>query len=375
MPDSTASQSPNGGQSPIDQQHFNRLMEISNRLLKSLYLFDRSEVWKAVTKEIRELYACELATLFLVDDDDPNYLILEAQDPPRENPEELRVHIISQPGQGITGHVAKMGRTTSFNANDLKTSPYVKNRNPTYLPSGRTYSTLFAPLKNRKGRLIGLLRLNNKNIKAPADTPFTKLDESTIEFLGTEIVAILENAHAIEALNSLLREIPKAPTTDEVVKSILIQGMRLVHGDYAKFALWSPSKRKLILVGSKGLDGNYVTHKREPIESNNVMDALWQEVSTNPELNDSDDRLIWTDFGPNVPSKQLTRCHANAKRSISIVLRVHQQPVGVLQIEAFDDQQFDQLDMQALKALRRYVTLAIHSTPQPSEPVHCAAGP
>ena len=116
----------------IDEDYVQRLAEISNELLTSLYLFDRRRVWDIVITQIRKLFDCELVSLFWVDKDNPDYLVLEAQDPWMTSTKKLRLRIASEEGKGITGHAAKEGKTIILDQHDLENKP-VRHRSTNHL--------------------------------------------------------------------------------------------------------------------------------------------------------------------------------------------------------------------------------------------------
>lgn len=358
----------------IDQSHFDKLLGISNKLLKSLYSFDRPSVWDTVTTEIQRLFECELATLFLVDESDPDRLSLNAQSPKMTTTSRLTIPIESEIGMGITAHAAKIGQTLMLDESALQTNPYVSTKNPTYLDSGLCYSVLFVPLKNRKGRLIGLLRLHNKCITQPhLRSAFTPADKSTIEILATEIVSILENANAHEALRKLISDIQKAASTNDAVQVVLNMSTALCQADFTILALWSPNRQQLAVAGAQQSRHSRLAKpvSSTVVEAGNVILELWKYVVAKHPTNllDSENES-WLNFGPisNHPPKGLLhvhRCHEQTKCSISTVIRVHQQPIGVLHLESFDEKGFDELDLRILNAIAQNVSIAVQSISQP----------
>lgn len=352
----------------IERDQFERVLKISQNLLASLYQFDRQSVWVSITEEIRRLYGCELVSLFLVDEEDPEYLVMKAQCPSPTKHEKVRLRITSEPGQGITGHAAKEGKAIILDHRGIKSNIHISNRRPTYLPSGICYSVLLAPLKNRKGKLLGVLRLHNKGVAEPSkQDPFTSADKSTIEFLAVEIVALLENAHAFDALRALIEDVQKAGSTEKAVQCILTCAARLIQASHAKLGLWSQALGRLVFAGAKNLGSDKVQRKGEEIPANNIMVALWKSVIERPEHvpNDSvSDDEVWLNSGPQ-KNPDLRCCEPNTKSSISVVLRVHQEPVGVLHLESFEPKGFDDLDRQTIKALAQNVSIAIQSITVP----------
>ncbi len=345
----------------INQDDFNQLIAIRSRLLNSHYLFDQKGVWFGVVTQLRELYDCELVSLFLVDHDDRGTLSLTAQSP-RRNRSKFSIPIASIERSGITAHAAAEGQTMMLNAPDIQASPFLRPGIPDYLPSGTYYSALFVPLKNRKGRLIGLLRLQNKSIgDAPKQTPFSLSDRSAMELLASEVVVLLENAHAFETLRNLIGEIQSAGSTSVAVQQILRRTLQLLHADHAKLALWSQSKDSLVFAGVRTPNGEDSLLRGAKLPQNTVVTELWKSAF---ESNGQTEHEIQMHFrkdsaeGPRL-------CGDSSQSAISVTLRVHDQLVGVLHLESEGESAFDELDCQILKAFAENVSIAIQSMSQP----------
>ena len=357
----------------INRGQIESVLKISQKLLTSLYQFDRQRVWSSVTGQIRELYDCELVSLFLVDEANSDYLIMKAQSHSgSEEWTKITLKIESGPGKGITGHVAKTGTTVILNPGDMQTNPYIRNRNPTHLKSGTCYSALVVPLKNRKDKLVGVLGLNNKEIgKLPKRSCFSEADKASVELLAVEIVALLENAHAYDALRALISEIQSAGSTDKAVDCILSNAVGLLHASHAKLGLLSTDKTKLVYAGGKNLRGGLIPEKGDPIDPSNLMVALWNSAISRPNeerIETVENGDVWLNSGP-LGNSDWTRCSPQAKSSISALIRAHNQAVGVLHLESHLANYFDELDQQLLKAFAQNVTVAIQSIskPWPSE--------
>lgn len=362
---------------PIDRDQIESVLKISQNLLTSLYQFDRERVWNSVAEQIRDLYDCELVTLFLVDETDRDHLVIKAQCP--YTPEEsanVRIKIQSKPKMGLTAHVAASMKPAILGPGDINSNrgigEYIANRQTTHLKSGSCYSALLVPLINRKEELVGVLGLNNKATqRQPKQTRFKEADKANVEHLAVDVVALLENAHAFDALRSLVSDIQSAESRDEAIDCILNNAVSLLNARHAKLGLLSSDKKKLVYAGGKNLRDGQTPEKGEPINPKNLMVALWNSTcdGNNDERGHPLNEDIWLDSGP-LQHSDWTRCVPGAQSSISTIIRAHDQAVGVLHLESEHTNYFDELDGQLLKALAQNVTTAIQSInkPWPTEP-------
>ena len=401
--------------SPPQLEH---LLAVVNKLLGSLYLFDRRTVWSTVAKEVHEFFDCELTSLFLVDEENPSQLKLQEQMPgPREAP--LTIPIQSARGQGLTAHAAARAEALMLNAEQIEDSPFIKDARSPYLPSGKCYSVLYVPLKNRKGKLLGLVRLNNKNHSqnSRGNHFFSTADRNAMEILAAQIVVLLESSKIFETARELIGDVQKSKSTTETVSTILEYSQELIGADLAKLALWNRDRGRLVLAGVLGdprrpLLGATVA-KRLPINK------LWLDaLNSEPQEPGFDHEILSTPSPPpkricplarrrkltqqkarlrsnerrgvelvgRFPQPSSARSHHGARRGIScrsylrrdhdafcseksssaiaIILRVHKQPVGVLHLESRRANWFDEIDRRTLKTLVKNLAVGVQSISQ-----------
>ena len=348
----------------VAKANLGSVLKISGKLLNSLFLFNRERVWRTISAETRALYDCELASLFLVDHEVPNHLVLQMQDPwTRPESDKLRLEIVSKIKGGMTSHAASIGETIALNGESLAASPFAKNKPPIYLPSKVCYSVLYVPLKNRKGRLIGLLRLNNKNSSTnPRQATFASEEIATVETLAAQIVVLLENADAFDVLRGVIEGVQRSEDTQSAVQKILSRAIRLINADVAILGLWNRHRDVLEVAGSENVEPS--PQLGDPIESQNVMRMLWDDATS---CNDSREEPCLheaqVDFGSRQPTTGRL-CHPGALSSISTVIRVNDRSVGVLHLESFSRSFFDELDQNLLQAFIENVAIAVQSVNQ-----------
>jgi len=78
----------------------------------------------------------------------------------------------------------------------LLNTPYSARKPPEHLASGKCYSLLGVPLKDRKGRVLGVMKVDNKKDidgKPNETVYFTEVDESIAIILANHLVVALEN--------------------------------------------------------------------------------------------------------------------------------------------------------------------------------------
>ncbi|MCP5516620.1 MAG: PAS domain S-box protein [Verrucomicrobiales bacterium] len=341
----------------VDAVQIRQVLSISDNLLKSLVLFNREGVWKTITAEIRELFDCELASLFLVDEEAPDYLVLEAQEPWTTKSDRLRLHIESTKGAGLTAHAAAAGEILALDEAGVRSNEYVKDPNPSYLQSGTCYSALFAPLKNRKGRLIGLLRLNNKHSGIPLhNAVFTPSDLSVIELVAAQIVVHIENANAFETMRGVVTDVQIAKDSTEAIRSILKRALGLLHADYAQLAIWSRVRKRLEVAGTWSAMPLEQAKPGDEIEASSLTRQLWDKAVA--EANSGKEDLLNVSLGESASPRY---CNADSRSFLSTVVIAHAQPIGVLHLESGHEYAFDALDREVLRAFAENTAIAVQS--------------
>jgi signal transduction histidine kinase len=138
-------------------------------------------ILEAATKSIR----ADRGTLYLVDASRWELWSKIAQG---DNMVEIRLPF----GKGLAGHVAKTGETISIADayNDPRFNPEIDKRSG-YL----TRNVLCMPLRDKKGAIIGVFQLLNKQ-----DGMFTTEDESFIEALSIHAAIAIENARMAQEM-------------------------------------------------------------------------------------------------------------------------------------------------------------------------------
>ena len=354
---------------PVPHGSSKGFFDVVRKLLLSLYQFDQRSIWKSVTTEMRDYFDAEMVSLFLVSDDDPNSLDLKGQcvfkNQHSQSSVEMGGEKVDVPvmDRDIVSYSARGENSARLRAVGIDKGNSILLSGLNNLPSKHCYSALSIRLRDRKGELIGILEFCNRDIsKADEEVEFSIEDTLNVEALAFEIVVLIENASASESLRSLIGEVQMAGSTDRAVERILTCANKLIAADHAKLGLWSKVKTQLVLAGTKNLRDEGRHRKGEVISDGNIMQNLWRSAvkhyEATPEIEEANEAVVVND-------DPLLCCDVEAKSSITVVLKAHRQPVGVLHLESFREMAFDDIDRQTIKALSQNVSIAVESIATP----------
>jgi len=239
--------STNGGGWPVTNtteiERLKHLVEASRMLNASLEL---GVILENILKLASSLLMAERSSLFLVDEERGELWTRVAQ-----GTNDIRIPLST----GIAGHVATTNRAlVTSNAYDL---PFF-NRDVDRVEGFVTRSVLCVPLRNRDGKVVGVLETLNKR-----DGIFDEEDSRFLEDLGSQAAVAIENALLHERLlrqkglerdlhiaaqiqNNLLRTgIPEVPG---LRLHAFCQPARHVGGDFFEYAQ-IPGGRVLLAIG------------------------------------------------------------------------------------------------------------------------------
>ena len=146
---------------------------------------DLDQLLELILGKITELLEADRATLYLLDEQRQRLLSrIIIGDETRSI--ELPI------GEGIAGHVAKVGKTVRVR--DAYRDKRFR-REWDDLTGYRTRSILAAPMKNHVGRTIGVIQVLNKRIRPGAEpSEFTQHDEELLTALATQAAVSIDNS-------------------------------------------------------------------------------------------------------------------------------------------------------------------------------------
>src|SRR5579885_2113734 len=260
---------------PLPRQ---KLLALGNAETELIGIFhrDREQTLAAVLRKFNELIQAEVSALFLVPEDSPGVLEYVCDFPPfYEPPARQRMKIRAEPGGGLTSAAAALGGVLCLRGERLHANPYVARRPVDYLPSGECYSVLFIPLKDRKGRVIGLLKGNNKKGPdgvASDDVGFTDEDISVATILANTAALVLENLRTFESVQGLMGVMHDAPSLSWMLQMILEASCRLLRADRGDLAVLD-TKGALVMACQRG--DSPPVQPGEAIPTPSIMRRVW----------------------------------------------------------------------------------------------------
>jgi signal transduction histidine kinase/putative methionine-R-sulfoxide reductase with GAF domain len=333
----------------------------ASRRWTNIFGRDLSSTLEDFLQTTNKLLEAEASALFVVPEDDPEHLELMASWP-AHRPEERLLRIITEKGKGLTGAMAALGEARKLHGSELTNHHYVK-RDPhstDFLPSGYCYSALFLPVKDRKGRLKGMLKANNKQKegKASEDNQFTDEDMALGQILANTAGLVLENFHTFQTLSTLMSDMHKANTPLFMLHRILEKSCFLLNADRGDLILWDDTRRDLV-VGcqydkkvDKSADG-----KSKPTPSPlpilltpSICRKVW-ETRDHCLIQDVHDRQWRVHY------------HESDRRTqseVTVLLKWEGARIGVLNCESFHINGFDEQDVQILELLAQFAAIAYH---------------
>jgi signal transduction histidine kinase len=144
---------------------------------------DLDQLLELILGKITDLLEADRATLYLLDEQ-RGLLLSRIMIGDEARSIELPL------GEGIAGHVAKIGRTVRVK--DAYRDKRFR-REWDELTGYRTRSILAAPMKNHVGRIIGVIQVLNKG-KEDADDEFSQHDEELLTALATQAAVSIDNS-------------------------------------------------------------------------------------------------------------------------------------------------------------------------------------
>lgn len=342
------------------------LLSFIDKLHEGFYVFDRKQVLRKIVTQFHKFFECEATTLFLVDENDPRYIVMEAYHADRARgqwPRKERLRIQSKKGEGFTGHVANVGKIVRMHGDALQNNPYVKNKRSDFLPSKRCISILAIPLKDRKGRLIGLLNNHNKRNaqgKADKNIGFSLSDQQVAELLADKVVVLLENNRIFGVFHHFSKDIQSTHNLEETLATIKTRAKTLLRADRINIALWSRAKGELVM--ERG-GGQYKPKSRTrnwcSVPEQTVIYSVWRRsmrIEKEKLTESNDDAYL---IGDVRKTESNCRFHARTRSILAILLRASGKRIGVLSLESFKVKGFDTLDQWTLRMFAQNVSVAI----------------
>ncbi len=332
---------------PVDQ--LLALSRASDQMLRSVFHRDHNATLRTVTRCVHDLLDAEYCGIFLVPEDASHELVLTAQYSDlsgHDDPSPVRLQIHSAPKGGMTGHIADQGDIVRLHGTQITGSPYSTGNAREYLAGKKLQSLLAIPLKDHKDVVLGLVKVENK--KSPdgalSEDGFDEADEYIARILANKIVIVLEHLRTVSVNRDLVHAIHATRDRASMLEEILNRSRALVRADRGDFVSWNETLGDLVIAAQLGETAYPVGR---PVPSPSIVRRLWDDpslteirvpdVSAVPDYHAMDGR---------------TKCQ------IAVKLQFEGRRIGILSVESYEADAFDDHDLEMLHWLAHYAAIA-----------------
>ena len=326
-------------------------------------LFRRSsgDPLREFASRVRALLSAESCAIFRVEDGLPNRLrlVCESAETEYRDKKEVVIPIQSVRKKGLTGHLAKVGKVTALYGKSFRENPFRAGNPALHLKDRIDYSLLSLPLKNRKNKLIGLIKIQNKkgpNNRATASARFSKEDLIIAGTLASRLELAFESSHILTTVENLLiaqtREFETEPRLEEVLR-LSLQLVRASRGD---LAIFDKNRNALVITMSEGPSS---TRPKMRLPRRSAIGSVWHNGQPVTITN------VRSYKGPYVT------LHAATRSELAVPLRHasvkdHHGRIGVLNAESFSVGAFDEGDKALLEVVADLLAKLIVGGPERS---------
>lgn len=325
----------------------NAIDEIMRRLL---IREDEEVIFGLIAQKIHEILSVEACAVFLRKEDKENHLQLVASYSDRKGAELIDtepLEIQSTPNGGLTGYMAKEGNIVTFNRADLDENPFVSGRPADHLVSEMSYSLMGIPIKNRKGYVIGLLKVDNK--KGPGrvasrDITFTQTDIAIAKILSAEILEVLEYLETSKTIRSLIPDTQQAPNLDTALVDIATKAKTILGASRIDIALWDRNRGKLVMRTSTG---KCSLNQGDCIPKKSIIHSVFKS------------KQFFISQGDVGLEDNYYKLNNLTQSELAVPLLSGNRVIGVLNCESTFVNFFDQQDVELAKLMAHYAAAAI----------------
>ncbi|MXY48194.1 MAG: GAF domain-containing protein [Gemmatimonadetes bacterium] len=347
---------------PVDQ--LLALSQASDEMSRSVFHRDRHATLRTVTRCVHDLLDAEYCGIFLVPEDAPHELELTAQYSDltgHDDPPPVRLQIHSAPKGGMTGHIADQGDIVRLHGTQITGSPFYSGNVREYLASKQLQSLLAIPLKDHKNVVLGLVKVENKKSPVGPVGPvspvgpvgsggplsgdgFDEADEYIARILANKIVIVLEHLRTVSVNRDLVHAIHTTRDRSSMLEEILYRSRALVRCDRGDFISWNETLGDLVIAAQLG---EATFPEGSPVPTPSIVRRLWDDpslteirvpdVSADPDYRAMDGR---------------TKCQ------IAVKLQFEGRRIGILSVESYEVDAFDDHDLEMLHWLAHYAAIA-----------------
>ena len=332
---------------PVDQLF--ALSRASDEMLRSVFHRDHNATLRTVTRCVHDLLDAEYCGIFLVPEDAPGELALTAQYSDlsgHDDPPPVRLQIHSTPKGGMTGHIADQGDVVRLHGEQITGSPFRTGNAREYLAGKQLRSLLAIPLKDHKGVVLGLVKAENKKLPGGAlsESGFDEADEYIARILANKIVIVLEHLRTVSVNRDLIHAIHTTRDRVSMLDEILERSRALVRADRGDFVSWNETRGDLVIAAQLGA-ATFPTGRPAPRPS--IVRRLWDDPSL------TEIRVPDVSADPDYHAMD-----GRTKGQIAVKLQFEGRQIGILSVESYEEDAFDDHDLEMLHWLAHYAAIA-----------------
>lgn len=333
------------------------LLEASEQMMKAISSHhDRKFVLETVVELGRELLNAESCAIFVAESSkkghgiEPHKLKLEASQSELkiELPEIDEFPIKSEHKAGISAHVAYTKKLLRLNNEQIEKSPYVRNHKVDYLTEEKGFSAIVYPLMDRKGILLGILKVDNKKgTQGPAPTiEFTEVDEEIIRILSKKVAVLLESLRVQKVINNFMQDMLEARTRKRIPRLIIDRAKDLLRADRSELALWNEIDQRLEYVASTE-EETKMYNIGDAIPENGFIHRVWEQKEAFRISGNINEETYYVALD------------SETRSEIALRIEIGEKKIGVINIESFTKNWFDEQDLSILKILAKHAALSV----------------
>lgn len=326
------------------------LLQASYETMQQVAFGNRQKALDMLARSVHDILEAESAALFLMQKDSSENLMLAAAFSDREGALRTNlspVKIRSLKAGGLTGHIAATGNPVRMSGAQVWQNRHTTKRPPAHLHGGIVWSLLAIPLRDRKGRLMGVLKAENRKGSdgtAGEGVLFKRADEVLGEVLGDQTVALLENLSIAEVSRGLLEDIKHDRVTDGMLQRIAF----CLKAERGVLALWRDEEKDLIAAAVYG-ERPHPIQKGTPVPATSIHRNFWD--------NPDEPCRAYKNPSEGAPNGNVIN-NSEIGGAIGVRLQFEGRCIGVLALES-STHRFDDRDEEVLLQLANSAAVAI----------------
>ncbi|WP_395739933.1 GAF domain-containing protein [Prosthecobacter sp.] len=323
----------------------------------------RSELLKEAIRDLATHIRSQNTALFEVEPEDPEFMVLVATINSSDTAKKrLVLPTKAAPGKGITSWCASEKGPGALNKKDLDAkAEYHSQRPPDHLGKHDLYSILWVPLRDEKDRLVGLLKCENK--LGPDGAPsakgsFTPEDlQLALQFQQVLMLALLwpypvspEQSEARKIVRQIaLKQLKDNTDPQHLFQIILSAAVRILKADRGDLAWWMGKECDLVYAAvENGAPSCPEIKPGAVLHPNSFMRAVFSR-------NDDYDR----DNEVHLRKENYLIADERVRSELAVRIDLHGNPVGVINVEAFQEEFFNDGHIDALRDIAQAAAIAV----------------